>query len=254
MFDVPPSPYDLRFQVAGIPVRVHPLFWAAGLLLGGLDSEPSFLLIWIPVVFVSILIHELGHALLMRHFGQSPHIVLYMGGGYASSHSGYDSFSFQSSKRLTHAQHIIVLLGGPGAGFLFAALIFVALAVSGQEVTFRADFPFFWRFEPFLGREQLTDLVWSLLTVNILWGLMNLVPVYPLDGGQIAREVFLATNPWNGLVYSLYLSLAAGIAMVVAGLYYQEMFIAILFGFFAYQTYMTLQQMGGGGGYGQRPW
>ena len=36
----------------------------------------------------------------------------------------------------------------------------------------------------------LNTLIWDLLQVNILWGLVNLLPVYPLDGGQIARELF----------------------------------------------------------------
>ena len=33
-------------------------------------------------------------------------------------------------------------------------------------------------------------LVWDLLFVNIFWGLVNLLPVFPLDGGQISRELF----------------------------------------------------------------
>lgn len=252
MFVVPPSPYDLRFQIAGIPIRVHPLFWAGALLLGGLSRDPGFLIMWIIVVFISILVHELGHALLMRYFGQSPHIVLHMAGGYASPDSDFSSFSF-GVKRLTHGQQILVLLAGPGAGFLLAALILMGLAISGQRVEFVADFPVFWTFER-LEAEKLDLLLWMSLVVNVFWGIINLVPVYPLDGGQIARELLLAANPWNGLRYSLQLSFGVGVVMVLVGFLYEHIFLAILFGFFAYQSYTALQQMGGGGGYGGRPW
>ena len=61
------TPYDLRFNLFGIPVRVHPLFWLVAAILGaGSDPDPIELLLWIGTVFVSILIHEMGHALAAR--------------------------------------------------------------------------------------------------------------------------------------------------------------------------------------------
>ena len=76
----PPTQYDLRFTVAGIPVRVHPLFWLIALLLGA-AGDPLLLPAWVLVIFVSILIHELGHALAFRRVGQDSRIVLHMAGG-----------------------------------------------------------------------------------------------------------------------------------------------------------------------------
>ena len=55
-----PTPYDLRFSVAGIPVTVHPLFWLIALLLGS-TGDILLVPIWVGVIFVSILVHELGH-------------------------------------------------------------------------------------------------------------------------------------------------------------------------------------------------
>jgi len=95
VFQLEPSrtPYDLNFQFAGVPIRVHPLFWLATAILGAsslqADSAESNagmkLLVWLVVVFVSILIHELGHAFVMRYFGEVPHVVLYLFGGLAIS-------------------------------------------------------------------------------------------------------------------------------------------------------------------------
>ena len=88
--------YDLNFHFAGIPVRVHPLFWLAGLVLGSSafqGPDPGMtLLIWMAVFFVSILIHELGHSVVIRYFGQVPRIVLYMMGGLAITDAGYGGF------------------------------------------------------------------------------------------------------------------------------------------------------------------
>src|SRR5262245_8750995 len=81
----PPAPtrYDLRFAVVGIPVRVHPLFWVMALILGSVSADLVQLLVWVVVVFVSILIHEMGHALTMRYYGQPAEVILYIGGGLA---------------------------------------------------------------------------------------------------------------------------------------------------------------------------
>ena len=85
MFAAEPAPtqFDLHFRIAGFPVRVHPLFWLMTLMMGARDDDPMTLLIWIGVVFLSILVHELGHALTMRYYGQDARIVLYMMGGLA---------------------------------------------------------------------------------------------------------------------------------------------------------------------------
>jgi hypothetical protein len=77
-----PTPYDLRFRLLGIPVRVHPLFWLATAVLGSGGSETlGPILIWIGCVFVSILVHEYGHGLMARLFRCRPSIVLYGLGG-----------------------------------------------------------------------------------------------------------------------------------------------------------------------------
>ena len=82
-----PTQADLHFRLFGFPVRVHPFFWVVSLLLGmGGRDRPirSNVLIWVAVVFVSILVHELGHAFMQRYYGGHPWITLYGFGGLAS--------------------------------------------------------------------------------------------------------------------------------------------------------------------------
>src|SRR3954453_23886112 len=83
----PPSQGDLHFRLFGFPVRVHPFFWIATVFLGMGGSEkadPLDTLVWVAVVFVSILVHEMGHAIVQTYFGGHPRITLYGFGGLAS--------------------------------------------------------------------------------------------------------------------------------------------------------------------------
>ena len=60
----------LRFRLGPFPVTVYPSFLVAAALLGYVSSASiPRLLLWIGVVFVSVLVHELGHALVGRVFG-----------------------------------------------------------------------------------------------------------------------------------------------------------------------------------------
>src|SRR5690349_5678678 len=126
MVDPTPTPYDLRFHVLGIPVRVHPLFWLVTVVMGwnALAEHVAFLFIWIGCVFVSILIHELGHVWMGQAFGSDGHIVLYSFGGLAIG----------SNQLEARWQRILVSFGGPLAGFVFLALVLVFLWVSNPVI------------------------------------------------------------------------------------------------------------------------
>jgi len=240
--ELPPTRYDLRLSVAGIPVRVHPLFWLIALLFG---SSGSLVLIpiWILVIFVSILVHELGHALAFRRYGQRSRILLHFAGGLTipepvSWGGGYANVG------LTANQQIFISLAGPGAGFLFAALLIAIVLVTGGSVST------FWLlgFIPILnvgmplGGPFLAAVVTMLLGVNIFWGVINLMPVHPLDGGSVTRNVAVQVDPIDGIRKSLWLSVVAGAIVALVGLLFlRSLFLALLFGLLAFQSYQALQ-------------
>jgi Zn-dependent protease len=243
--------FDLRFAILGIPVRIHPMFWLAGLILGS-SGDALSIVMWMLVLLVSILVHELGHSLMMRRYGISSHIVLYMMGGLAIPDS------FGSWRGTSPRDTILIAAAGPGAGFLLAGLVVLLIIATGGVFGLHGQFPFF-HFAlassmPLEGPSPLEMLVADLLWVNIFWGLINLVPVFPLDGGQIARQVLVMWNPWQGATQALWLSVIAGGAMAVVGFMLQSFFMAILFGMLAVQSYFAIQQLGGGGFGGGRPW
>jgi len=242
------TPYDWSFSLAGIPVRVHPLFWLVALLLGSRNPEPTAVVSWIAVLFVSILVHELGHAVAIRYFGWQPQIVLYGLGGLAVYHPG----PWNARRGGEPLTQIIISAAGPLAGFALAALVIAILSATGHFMPFYFGLRLGTGTVP-IADPRLADLTWDLLFVNIFWGLINLFPVYPLDGGKISREILVALHPGDGLRQSLVLSIAAGGALaVVAVIYLESIFMAVLFGYLAYGSYQALQGSGGYGG--GRPW
>ena len=213
-----PTPYDLRFSLFGIPVRVHPLFWLISAVMGWRE-DLNLTLIWIGCVFFSVLVHELGHAIAARAFGWPPQIVLYAMGGYAS---------FLPTYGYTMGRAVVTLLAGPGAGFVLYGLL-----AAGLELMIRSG-------------ERPSDLMiyvfLQLKFINLWWGLVNLLPVYPLDGGQISRELFSHWQGRRGLTSSLQLSLVAAVGIALYAFTRHEQYIAILFALLAVESYQALQQ------------
>lgn len=181
--------WDLNFRLLGIPVRVHPMFWLVSVIMGqpALNRGIEYLALWVGCLFISILIHEIGHVVMGRVFGNEGEIILYGFGGLAVGASGLAS----------RWKRILVYLAGPGAGFLLcgvAYLIYLRL-------------PFQQQAHP-LAAEAIEDLV----RINLFWGAVNLLPIWPLDGGRISYDLLTGIMPRRGG------SIAFGISMTVAGL------------------------------------
>ncbi len=256
------TPYDLSFNLFGIPVRVHPGFFLIGLLFGAnwvRDPELNTgvrVLLGIAVIFVSILVHELGHVLAYQYFGKAGRIVLYWMGGLAIADSGNMAWARSGGGRFTGNQQIIISLAGPFAGMLLIVPLLAFVYAAGGTVFWSTIFGFIPLPVPNLDGTAMGEVpgvmsvIWAGVLINLFWNLINLVPIYPLDGGQVSRELFLKFDPWNGLKNSLILSIAAGIGMAVWGLKNGDQFIGFFFGYMAWQSYQSLQQAGGTG----RPW
>lgn len=242
----PATQYDLRFSLLGVPVRIHPFFWLVGLLLG-LRGDLTHvkieeLLIWIAVLFVSILVHEFGHAAAVIFYRDRPWIILYGFGGLCCHHpSRHDPW-----------RQIVISFAGPAAGFLLLGFVLSAIRAAEHQVgTVQLGLVPYPVFEPFESA-NLNFLIVQLIWINFFWGLINLLPIYPLDGGQIAREAFLLSDAGRGVERSLWLSVIAAAGVAVFGVVVlNEIFIALFFGYLAYNSWTILQRYRGfGGGFG----
>jgi Zn-dependent protease len=193
------TPYDLSWEMFGIPVRIHPMFWLVAVVLGWNWTQPplglSYLFLWVLCTLVSILIHELGHVFMGQVFGARSEIVLWSFGGLAIG----------SLNVARPEQRIAVLLAGPGAGLLLYGLVKLVLVVAGPSLADYLDTP--------------PNLVWAafqmLLWMNLVWNVLNLVPIWPLDGGRVCGEVLMLAMGREGLKLSLVISivLAALVAL-----------------------------------------
>lgn len=228
---IEPTPYDLRFSLFRIPVRVSVWFWVMGLILGypAVHLGGEFLLAWVLVLFVSILVHELGHALLALSFGYPPRILLYQFGGLAM---------FEPYRGYTRARSILISLAGPGAGFVLFGLTLLFRDYGLPRVVENMSEQ---------GQRLVAFVILQMIWINLWWGLVNLLPVLPLDGGQICREICSSISPHRGVIYTARVSavVAGGVALLLFSM--GLTFGAVLFALLCAQNISSLQ--GGRGGW-----
>lgn len=208
----------LRFRIFGIPFTVTGYFWLGCVLLSGLGNSlsPRVILhtvVWTACVFVSIVLHELGHALAGRRFGATPYVVLHAIGG----------MTHLPGRRLARGRSILVSLAGPGVGLAVWALVRAVGARLGP------------------GPYDLTDpiilavlmAVDALMFINGLWSIFNLLPILPLDGGHVLRD---ALGPrWTGLTRKIG-GVAAGL-LVAWCLRERQIYLTLFFGYLAYVNF-----------------
>lgn len=228
---LPPTDYDLRFSLFGIPVRISPYFWITAAILSWQDRQLHLTLLGIVCVLVTVLLHELGHAVVTRRLGFRSEIVLEFLGGYATTRSH------------SHWGNIAVAAAGPAAGLLLYAALNGVLQTSARETIFQS--------------EVLRFIVSDLLLLNWAWSLMNLIPVHPLDGGQITRECIAMKRPYDYWQVTLKLSIAVAVGVATWSILSPEQvgtwllldakFFAILFAYLAFQNFQMLQASSHGG-------
>lgn len=239
--------YDLRFSLFGIPVTVSPFFWVTAALLGWVwlsvePGGPANLITWVLCVFLSILLHEFGHALTMQAFGHDPEVVLHHFGGYATYRG-----------RETPWRSLLITAAGPGIQlFLFAILViasFLFLKVSfstllSAELLLNLPSAIAGQFvhdQHFEFGTPLYVMVQSLLWINIVWPLFNLLPVLPLDGGRILWALLALAGIRSANDIALKTSVVVGIAGAAYFLLSGHFIAGAFFAFMAMDNYQTLK-------------
>ncbi len=152
-----------HFRIFGFPVRVRASFLILAVVLGlGGGTNPVNLAIWAGIVFVSILAHELGHAFAGKAFGLSPAIELGGMGGVTYWSGG---------RNLTPGKSLVVSLAGPSVSLVLGGIVLVASMFVHAPDGSIAD-------------TAINDALFA----NIGWGIFNLFPILPLDGGNALRS------------------------------------------------------------------
>jgi stage IV sporulation protein FB len=234
------SPYDLRFELFGTPVRVNPWFWLAAVILGWdflVNLGFVSLFLWVVCVFLSILLHEFGHVWAGKLFGSDGYIVLH----------GFGGLAVGASDLATRWKRVVVYLAGPCIQLaVFAVVFYVAPEKSLNEL-----------WERYYLESSRSMLFYIMLwEINLFWPLINLAPIWPLDGGKVARELCTWLSPRQGMRWSLIVSIGAGAVLAVNSLVAMNRgvplipyvpaggwYMALFFGLLAVESYLLLTQL-----------
>jgi Zn-dependent protease len=230
-----------HFRIFGVPVRVEPFFVIVAILLGLRINQVWLIIAWVGIVFVSVLVHEMGHAFMFRVAGQRSAVVLHGFGGFTVPTGG-------GRRVMSKPMSIAVSLAGVVFQLLLLALPAYLLMKSGWGYDqgkgwFGYDIHGGVRLiEGFPGSDSagkwdvnmwpvLRAVVWA----NVAWAVLNILPIRPLDGGHVSEELF-------GLKTACKLSI---VAAVLAGIYlfveWGSLFILIFMGMYAFFNYRDLQ-------------
>lgn len=214
-----------RFQLLGVPVQVQWWFWLTACLLNmsvltdGSSDAVGKLIAWLAAVFISVLWHEFGHALSMKGYGYRPSVVLQAFGGYATS-PGFGGDSTWKQRK----QDIFVSLAGPFAGLLLWGVLY-SLLRTGIIPPPEGVFGLF---------------IVYMLFANLWWSILNLLPIFPLDGGRVLFAAMGPARRRNALITTI----AAGVLLVGWSLLNGGIgFFAVFVGLMTFQNFQRLQGM-----------
>lgn len=196
-----------------IPITVQPLFWLFAALIGYLNSQTLIgTLIWIAVIFISILIHECGHALTGLAFRQKVHIQIAFFGGVTT----------REGDKLSLGKEFLIVLAGPIAGLVLCGLAYIVLPYA----------------------HAIPSLAYGLkaaVQVNLIWTVLNLVPVLPLDGGKLFGIILEALFGFKGFKFSIYTSVVLGLLLALSAFLYGYLFVGVIFFLLTFESMRSLK-------------
>jgi Zn-dependent protease len=164
----------------GVPVRLHFTFILMVLfilvsLLGSARSGGNYA-VFLLGSLLSVLLHEMGHALMAARFGvKTVEIVMFPIGGLS-----------RMERNLRPTAEVWVSLAGPLVNLILAGLIFGYLVATHQAAPVSiAD----------IMRPSDKSVLALLLYGNVMLAVFNLLPAFPMDGGRLLRALLSYVRP-----------------------------------------------------------
>jgi Zn-dependent protease len=194
-----------------IPITIYTSFWIMAAVIAILLGQADFvkILIWIPVIFFSVLFHEFGHALTALLFGRKPRIELVAMGG----------LTYHDGDKLPFWKQFFITLNGPVFGFMIVVAVFLLKDI------------------PALATGYAGQLLEQILLVNIFWTVVNLLPVLPLDGGQLLRLTLEKFFAYKGLRYAFLWSAILSLGFCLLLFLTQNFLAGAIFFLFAFENF-----------------
>ncbi len=219
----------MTFSLFGYDVEITMGFWLTALLLSlpFLGTQPMMIVVWALVLLVSVLVHELGHAVAMSAYGMRSSIRLHFMGGVTIPHTVLP---------LSRRSLVITYLAGPLAGFLLAG---VSYAVAPELISRAMRMEPLFRQLVVIEHPGLATTVFLFFQANFFWSLLNLVPVLPLDGGHILEHILGPKRYRWTLGVSALCGGAAAVYFGMSG----SMIAAFILGSAALQSFLRLRDV-----------
>ena len=195
----------LRFRLFDMPVTVRGSFLLIAALIGFIGvGDMRQTVAWIVIVFVSILIHELGHAFTARMYGSAVAIEL-------NGLGGLTRWSVPEGE-LTPGRRALIAAAGSASGLAVGGLVWVVARQFGP-------------YDPLVAW-----ILTSTIYVNVFWGLLNWLPIRPLDGGHLLESLLQKVAPNRAeTIAKIIFTVTAAAALVVA-ISLRYVFLAVLAG------------------------
>jgi tetratricopeptide (TPR) repeat protein len=157
--------------------------------------------LWLLGLILSILLHEVGHAVTARLMGvEVKSIVIWLLGGFTN-------LSHPARKP---AQNLALFSAGPLVNMLLGFFF-----VIGYILLFFWFMPFERNPELYVWGQTLANLCFSLALANMILVVFNLLPIYPLDGGNMLRsaaEMFFGRSNADWITLAVSAPLLLGLA------------------------------------------
>ena len=212
------------FTFLSVPVHVSLWFFV---IVGWLSFSGGDLrggAVWAGTIAFSILVHEYGHALVARHYRLSPQILLHGWGGLCAH---------DRAERDRH--DALIVAAGPGAGLLLGGLTIAVGAFVLPHIPHEGT-----------SLALAIEIVSAMTFVNIFWSLVNLLPVWPLDGGQLFRLAMVQLfGGARGERYAHLVGTVTGVAGAVVGYQFLGSLFIGLGGL--YLAWVNFEKLRGGG-------
>lgn len=182
-----------------IPIRIHwSWFIFAALFLGREVALLNFVGVQVGLAllfsaFIAVLFHELAHALVARHLGyETEKITMHLFGGLAEIRT----------QNIKNYEMIIIALSGPMSNLLLATLCLISLLIP-----FSTIFPRLYNYMIFFG------------LLNLMVGVFNLTPAWPMDGGRVVRAGLFHLGLRESIVMNIshFLTIICSIALFSLG-------------------------------------
>lgn len=211
----------IEFRIFNIHVTIEPWHWLILAFLGGAfnigqGTEVIEVVLFMLAGVISILVHELGHALLIRKYGQPTEIVLTGMGGYATHPPGVFS----------RTQSFLVSFAGPALQILLGFTTLGLIYYSGIE------FP-----------SNIDEFLKILMIISFYWAILNLLPIYPLDGGQMLGAALGNRRQHITHIVSIVVAILVVIYLGITSGGFS--FFMIFAAYFAFENWKLLEQIKG---------